>query len=68
MDSIVKQLFRKDSFQVSCRERKIPNILVMEENMEEGDTVLLVDVAFHYADYTHVFSAEQANRLSLHRK
>ena len=42
--------------------------MVMEGNMEEGDTVLLVDAASHYADYARVFSAEQANRLPPHRK
>ena len=34
---------------------------------KERDTVLLLDVASHYADYAWVFSAEQANRLPPHR-
>ena len=68
VDTVGKQLVRKDGFKVSCRERKIPQIMVMEGNIEEGDTVLLVDTASHYADYTRVFSAEQANRLPPHRK
>ena len=40
----------------------------MEGNIEEGDTVLLVDAASHYADYAQVFPVEQANRLPPHRK
>ena len=68
VDTIGKQLVRKDGFKVSCRERKIPQIMVMEGNMEEGDTVLLVDAASHYTDYARVFSAEQVNRLPPHRK
>jgi len=58
VDTVGKQLVRKDGFKVSCQERKIPQIMVMEGNMEEGDTVLLVDAASHYADYAQVFSAE----------
>ena len=61
-------MVRKDGLKVSCRERKFPQIIVMEGNIEEGDTVLLVDAASHYADYARVFSAEQANRLPPHRK
>jgi len=51
VDTIGKQLVRKDRFKVSCRKRKISQIMVMEGNMEEGDTVLLVDIASHYTDY-----------------
>jgi len=40
--------------------------MVMEGNIEEGDTVLLVDVASYYADYAWVFSAKQVNRLPLY--
>ena len=58
VDTVGKQLVRKNSFKISCRERKILQIMVMEGNMEEGDTVLLVDAASHYADYARVFSAE----------
>jgi len=68
VDIVGKQLVRKDGFKVSCRKRKIPQIIVMEENMEEGYTVLLVDAASHYPDYAQVFSAEQANRLPPHQK
>ena len=42
--------------------------MVIEGNIEEGNTMLLVDVASHYTDYSHVFSAEQANKLPLYRK
>ena len=42
--------------------------MVMESDMEEEDTILLVDAASHYADYARVFSAKQTNRLPLHRK
>ena len=56
VDTVGKQLVRKDGFKISCRKRKISQIMVMERNMEEGDTVLLVDAASHYADYTQVFS------------
>jgi len=42
--------------------------MVMEGNMEEGDTMLLVDAASHYTDCAQVFSAEQANRLPPYRK
>ena len=52
VDTIRKHLVRKDGFKVSCQERKILQIMVIEENMEEGDTVLLVDTASYYADYT----------------
>ena len=68
MNTVEKQLVRKDGFKVSCRERKISQIIVMEGNMEEGDAVLLVDIASHYTDYTRVFSAEQANRLLSYRE
>ena len=68
VDTIRKQLIRKDGFKVSCRKRKIAQIMVMEGNIEEGDTMLLVDAASHYADYARVFSAEQANRLPPHQK
>jgi len=68
VDTVGKQLVRKDGLKVSCRERKIPQIIVMEGNMEEGDTVLLVDAASHYADNAQVFSAKQANRLPPYRK
>ena len=61
-------MVRNDGFKVSCQERIIPQIIVMEENMEEGDTVLLVDVASHCTDYTLVFSAKQANSLPPYRK
>ena len=66
MDTVRKQLVRKDGFKVSCWEQKIPQIIVMEGDMEEGDTVLLVDAASYYTDYTQVFSADQANRLPPH--
>ena len=68
VDTVGKQLVRKDGFKVNCRERKIPQIMVMEGNMEEGDTVLLVDAASHYTDCAQVFSTEQANRLPPYRK
>ena len=68
VDTVGKQLVRKDGFKVSCRERKISQIMVMEANIEEGDTVLLVNTVSHYANYAWVFSAEQANRLPPHRK
>ena len=58
VDTVRKKLVRKDGFKVSCRERKIPQIIVIEGNIKERDTVLLVDVASHYADYAQVFSAE----------
>ena len=51
MDTFRKQLVRKDGFKVSCQERKIPQIIVMEGNMEEEETVLLVDAASYYTDY-----------------
>ena len=66
MDTVRKQLVMKDGFKVSCQERKIPQIVVIEKNIEEGDTMLLVDAASHYADYAQVFSAEQANKLLPH--
>ena len=52
MDTIGKQLVKKDGFKVSCQKRKIPQIMVIEGNMKEGDTVLLVDAASHYTEYT----------------
>ena len=52
MDTIGKQLVRKDGFKVSYWERNIPQIILMEENIEEGDTVLILDTASHYANHS----------------
>ena len=52
VDTVGKQLVRKDIIKVSCWERKIPQIIVIEGNIEEGDTVLLVDTVFYYGNYT----------------
>jgi len=58
VDTVGKQLVRKDGFKVNCQERKIPQIMVMEGTIEEGYTVLLVNVASHCTDYARVFSAK----------
>ena len=51
VDTVRKQLVRKNRFKLSCQERKIPQIIIIERNMEEGDTMLLVDTAFYYTNY-----------------
>ena len=51
VDTIRKQLVRKDSFKISCWEKKIGQIIVIEGKTKEEDTVLLFDAAFHYANY-----------------
>src|SRR5258706_1862168 len=57
---------------IPCKTRHIPSVSIIENDdefvLEEGDVLMILDVAELYSDYAQLFSAEQAARLPKHTK
>ena len=45
---------------ISCQERRIPKVYIMEgrSKLEDGDVVLIVDATSQYANHAHMFSSK----------
>jgi hypothetical protein len=54
---------------VPCSVRMIPSVMTldMEEPLEDGEIVLIIDASERYSRYAQCFSAEQAARLPEHK-
>ena len=56
------------SYSIQCSEvRKVTFTPFVNDLLDDGDLIMVLDVAFEYASYTKVFSEELANRMPPHR-
>ena len=69
LDPIKRTLTRSDSYSIQCAE--VPKVTITpfdNDLLDDGDLIMVLDVASKYASYTKVFSEELANRMPPHRK
>ena len=67
LDPIKRTLTRSDGYSIQCS--KVPKVTPFDNDLlDDGDLVMVLDVASEYASYTKVFSEELANRMPPHRK
>ena len=69
LDPIKRTLTRSDSYSIQCSE--VPKVTFTHfdnDLLDDGDLIMVLDVASEYASYIKVFSEELANRMPPHRK
>ena len=67
LDRIKRTLTRSDGYSIQCSE--VPKVTPFDNDLlDEGDLIMVLDVASEYAGYTKVYSEELANRMPPHRK